>query len=658
MSRLRFRHRDRPSLRGVGGYVWRGSSEEMPTVAITKPDDGTELHVGSATAVSGTRSEDAVIALTWGVSGTAAGVVAYPTSTTWSCNVTPTEADLAEVALVASTAGVTDTVAITVAEPVAVVLWQDMFARPPGPPGNGWIFEGGPEFVHYIEDEALVRPGSWVDSVSRNDCGAALPVNYYVEATIPHSALSQRNFGIAARYSGGTCVKVLFVPDSWTVQVGEGRQPDSGLVTPTITGGFPDSWFANQNHKIGLHANGTHYTVYFDDVAWGEFDCAANAGVAGSIAIIGDGRLIPWLDMTVSDVPTPLPAPEPYIEFRTTGATFSPLIEVAEGATIEWIAPDGLTSNVANPTFNFGSEATRYTRLRVTPWSALTMVNIGYGADDGGPAWIPLHPTQPVTRVSRLSLATSLRVFAARSCPLSELDVTGCSSVEYWELYTVGSLQHLTGLETCSGTKRLVVEGSSLLDPKLDLSRMPELEDLRARSPSGVPLIDWGDPATGPGPHVWHICSGYHVMDMSTRDFSRFPALTEFWVPRAHMAGTLAFTAANAVLDSVDASENDFDTLNVAGAFSAGRSAAVNLASNPLLTSVDVSGCPGLAFLTLTGAALPQAVTDDILVTMNGYGTSGGAIDLSGGTSAAPSAVGLAAKASLEGRGWTVTVNA
>lgn len=38
-------------------------------------------------------------------------------------------------------------------------------------------------------------------------------------------------------------------------------------------------------------------------------------------------------------------------------------------------------------------------------------------------------------------------------------------------------------------------------------------------------------------------------------------------------------------------------------------------------------------------------------------GTSGGTLNMTGGTSAGPSAVGLAAKSELQGRGWTVTHN-
>jgi hypothetical protein len=57
------------------------------------------------------------------------------------------------------------------------------------------------------------------------------------------------------------------------------------------------------------------------------------------------------------------------------------------------------------------------------------------------------------------------------------------------------------------------------------------------------------------------------------------------------------------------------------------------------------------------GCALNQTSVDNILVSLDTAGQSDGTVDISGGTSAAPSATGLAAKASLEGKGWTVTTN-
>lgn len=68
--------------------------------------------------------------------------------------------------------------------------------------------------------------------------------------------------------------------------------------------------------------------------------------------------------------------------------------------------------------------------------------------------------------------------------------------------------------------------------------------------------------------------------------------------------------------------------------------------------------CPATNFEgAFTGCALTQASVDNILVSINAAGKSGGTLNMNGGTSSPPSATGIAAKNSLIGRGWTVTTN-
>jgi hypothetical protein len=68
--------------------------------------------------------------------------------------------------------------------------------------------------------------------------------------------------------------------------------------------------------------------------------------------------------------------------------------------------------------------------------------------------------------------------------------------------------------------------------------------------------------------------------------------------------------------------------------------------------------CTATSFSTAWyNCALSQTSVDNILVSLDTAGQSNGIVDIWGGTSAAPSATGLAAKASLQGRGWTVITN-
>lgn len=63
------------------------------------------------------------------------------------------------------------------------------------------------------------------------------------------------------------------------------------------------------------------------------------------------------------------------------------------------------------------------------------------------------------------------------------------------------------------------------------------------------------------------------------------------------------------------------------------------------------------ASIQFTGCALDQSSVDAILVALAATSFANGGVQLDAGTNAAPSATGLAAKATLEGRGCTVFVN-
>jgi hypothetical protein len=97
--------------------------------------------------------------------------------------------------------------------------------------------------------------------------------------------------------------------------------------------------------------------------------------------------------------------------------------------------------------------------------------------------------------------------------------------------------------------------------------------------------------------------------------------------------------------------------------------ADLSIAALSLLVEFDVSGNATLSAITLpataaflnsfsaTNCALSSSAVDDILVLLAGNAIDNGGCDLSGGANGVPSATGLIAKATLEGRGWSVTVN-
>jgi hypothetical protein len=76
-----------------------------------------------------------------------------------------------------------------------------------------------------------------------------------------------------------------------------------------------------------------------------------------------------------------------------------------------------------------------------------------------------------------------------------------------------------------------------------------------------------------------------------------------------------------------------------------------------ILTHINITGSVGLIDVDLSSNALTQASVDHVLITLDNNGLENGFLALDSGTSSIPSAAGLAAKTSLEGKGWSVNVN-
>ena len=106
-------------------------------------------------------------------------------------------------------------------------------------------------------------------------------------------------------------------------------------------------------------------------------------------------------------------------------------------------------------------------------------------------------------------------------------------------------------------------------------------------------------------------------------------------------------------LADVQADNNGLTSIDLTG--STGIS-SLGLAGNSL-TSIDLTGLVNLYSLDFENSNLSQESVDYILTFLANGSVSGGSVDLSGGTSAPPSAIGLAAIATLEARGWDVFVN-
>jgi hypothetical protein len=78
---------------------------------------------------------------------------------------------------------------------------------------------------------------------------------------------------------------------------------------------------------------------------------------------------------------------------------------------------------------------------------------------------------------------------------------------------------------------------------------------------------------------------------------------------------------------------------------------------NTGLQHINITGCVNLEDVYLFNNNLTQASVDHVLITLDNNGLTDGYVDLDGGTNATPSALGLAAKLSLETKSWDVFIN-
>ncbi len=162
------------------------------------------------------------------------------------------------------------------------------------------------------------------------------------------------------------------------------------------------------------------------------------------------------------------------------------------------------------------------------------------------------------------------------------------------------------------------------------------------------------------------IIAGAFAAIFATLTTLSLPALTTLgatWSTTMALVTTATFTSLQTVVGAVTASFAALTTLSFPAIVSFGAAVtftAANMVTFSLGSTLKSVG----GNWTMTGMKLNQASVDGILVSLAALDGTGGTtayssktINLSGGTSSAPSATGLAAKAVLQARSCTVTTN-
>lgn len=336
------------------------------------------------------------------------------------------------------------------------------------------------------------------------------------------------------------------------------------------------------------------------------------------------------------------------IIFTTTGSSFSPVLTVTGTPTILWTWNDDTTSNSATPTKSYGTAATRNNRLTVTPWSAVTRINIGYDEGDGGDPAIEHVADQHVSAVSGLSVvAPTLQQWCSSYNAIDTLNFADFVNLDTIECYHSASLNHVT-LTNVPKLARVCFEQCSL--DELDVSDVPMLADLRATG-NGLTTITYGTT----GAHQWHVCTMNSFTDQHVyNDMTQWPLLRDFWIAGCNQAGALTVPSSREYL-SMWGSGNHYTSADFTGSMTnPSTNSSVDLSGNEL-TSVTITGCYSLTTLDISDNHLNDSAVASVLATLDNLGRSGGTVDVSGNATLNSSAV--ASRLSLIGKSWTVTAD-
>lgn len=397
------------------------------------------------------------------------------------------------------------------------------------------------------------------------------------------------------------------------------------------------------------------------------------------------------------------PSAEQSVSITVKGPLFRPALALTAQAAVLVDYGDGsavvsnyLTSgsHVLDAHTFAGSATSRTVLFQVRPWSALSVLNLGFRAGDGGnntsqtdvPV-IAFHPSTAaipggtltpaeirgyvgeVTAVSNLQVATELLAFCCEQQALTILDCSGLTKLRTVEAFY--SSVKSTSFQDCAALRRCCLEstgartnwrvtgGVRVTDEILDLRDSPLLQDIRGTNDDHTGLrLHPGALAT-----LWHLCkmNNYRMTALwlgddtvPQIDLRGFRMLKDCWIAGSPVIPSLVVT--NRVTDSIMATGCGLTNLDIRNQT---QLREINSGYNTL-AGVNLDGATELDRITLNNCGLTQPLVDYVLATVDGWGTAYtnewymATVDLSG--NAAPSAAGLTHRVNLTNRNWVVNV--
>jgi len=349
------------------------------------------------------------------------------------------------------------------------------------------------------------------------------------------------------------------------------------------------------------------------------------------------------------------PAAPDAVRFSTTGAVFSPVVELTTGSSAEVVWQDGSGAELArgtSPRISFGSAGAR-TVVMVTEFADVLTLNLGFGAeDDAGRHSLDAtwdKAPEAVAEVAGLPLLVNLRRFLAGRTELGgALDFAGLAHLEHIECYRAKvETIDLTG---CASLIRLCLEENRLRG--LDLNPVAgSLRDLRAAGQESGSLEF--APLTEPLAQLYHFCVRDQVVTGHPEP-AMLPVCEELW--NWNCGQSDAFPTPG-YAHSVLAADNGYTAADLTGQWTyEGGWGTLDLTRNRL-TAITLTDCRSLQTIRLGDNALDQAAVDRVLAEVAAWRTPGFELVLDG-SNAAPSEAGRRHATELRGRKWKVSLAA
>lgn len=194
------------------------------------------------------------------------------------------------------------------------------------------------------------------------------------------------------------------------------------------------------------------------------------------------------------------------------------------------------------------------------------------------------------------------------------------------------AITSITGLQNLNNLQRFVADWNSLTSVNL----------------SGLANLTYVDISDNEVP-------GTSIHSLTSVNLSGSTAVTELRLDDSEFSGGIPNISGLTSLEYLDLDQSNISGVLDFSSFSAMY--GVDVSGNQELTSVIISDTQPIDNFNAFNCALTETAIDDILVVLSNNGVSNGSAYLAGGTNAAPSATGLAAKTILEADGWYVEIN-